>query len=669
MRTIALFLTGLLLFGGASRHANGQIINRFDWVQTLPAEPLAQTSDPDRNYYVLTKGNILIRFGTDGRERWRQTYANWPEINKIAVDAGGNLLIAGVFRGSLSIGDSTFVPPAEQRNFFLASLDAGGTVRWVSRVNPALNARSVADIRVDAGGRIYLLGTTATATLLLTMSPSGQLLRQQVAEIQGSTAPQPQALQVGSDASAYVLYNVFGRQFNETFLQKTDSVRTDWQLTISPLLGAGYTASGISLGLDRQTNAYALGSYSLLDRTSGQLLDQGQLLVKADSDGQPVWVKRGPFVRDSARATGLLADPSGTVLVRGQFDGTLIPNTFPAQYQPNDYMTLAQYSTAGVLRWKSRFDAPTGNDRLLQTERDRYGALLLTGSTTGSLPLGTLTATGTPDAPTYFLAKLQPAQLRPDSSIRAVCAGGSVALPGRYTGYFDSELTVLLSDSVGNFSRSTVIGRIPVATPGSYFAGPVVPPTVTLPTTITAGKNYRIRVVSSAPEYVGESIPVSVSAGPARPVVTQTGPDLVSSAGQGNQWFTDRKEAIPGATNQRFQPSQTGQYYVVSSVGGCSSLPSDLFTYLVTALDPNQPATFTIYPNPATDRVVIDWSAVSAGATARLLLYDMSGHLLHDVPRTGDSTELRLTDLAPGTYLLSAQADGQPVASRRLMIR
>jgi hypothetical protein len=375
-------------------------------------------------------------------------------------------------------------------------------------------------------------------------------------------------------------------------------------------------------------------------------------------------------VADSARATGLVTDPAGTVVAYGQYEGTFIPNTFPTQYGPNDYISLAQYAADGSLRWKTRFDAPTGNDKLRQTTRDAYGALLLTGSTTGPLPLGTLSVTGTATAPAYFLAKLQPARLRPDSSTRAVCAGGSVALPGRYTGYFESDLTILLSDSTGSFGRATVIGRVPVSSPGNYFAGPVVPPSVTVPPTARPGKNYRIRVVSSEPEYIGEAIGVSVGSGPARPVVSQAGDELVSSAAQGNQWFTDRKDPIPGAANVRLRPAQAGQYYVVTSAGGCTSLPSDLFTYVVTALDPapTNPTTFSVYPNPATDRVRIDWSGATATPMARLRLYSPAGHLLRDIARTGPVTELSLTGLPTGVYLLSAQTDGQPVAARRLVV-
>ncbi len=660
----------LLLVASMGQPVTGQAVNQFDWVKTLPAEPIHQISDASRSYYVLLKGNILISFAADGRERWRQAWPTWPDISKISVDGAGNLILAGIFQGTATLGDSTFQLPVNQQNFFVASLSPARVLRWIRRLSLETSARTVADLRTDAAGQTYLLGITATSSLLATVGPTGKLVRQRYINVSGSTSPQPQALQLTSDASAYILYNAFGRSFNEAYLQKSDSARTNWQLTVSPLLGTSYAASGRSLGLDRQTNAYFLGDYGFLDRTTGQTLDAGQILVKSDPDGQPLWVKKGPYVRDSSRATGLVTDPAGTVIAYGQYDGTLIPNTFPAQYQPNDYVSLAQYATDGALRWKARFDSPTGNDKLRQIDRDAYGALLLTGSTTGPLPLGSLTVTGTASTPAWFLAKLQPARLLPDSTTRAVCAGGSMALPGRYSGYFETDLTILLSDSTGSFGRATVIGRVPITNPGNYFSGPVVPPSVVLPTGLPTGKNYRIRVVSSSPEYIGESIPVSVGTGPAKPVISQNNDELVSSAAQGNQWFTDRKEAISGATNQRLRPGQAGQYYVVATVGSCSSLPSDLFTYVITALEPApaEPTLLTIYPNPATDRVLIDWSAVNASASARLLLYDLTGRLLRDIPRTGAVTELSLVGLSPGIYLVSAQADGQPVATRRLVI-
>ena len=59
-------------------------------------------------------------------------------------------------------------------------------------------------------------------------------------------------------------------------------------------------------------------------------------------------------------------------------------------------------------------------------------------------------------------------------------------------------------------------------------------------------------------------------------VFVQDGTTLVSSIERGNQWFKDGN-AIEGATEKTFTPTETGIYYVVQTNGACYSQPSDQF--------------------------------------------------------------------------------------------
>jgi hypothetical protein len=54
---------------------------------------------------------------------------------------------------------------------------------------------------------------------------------------------------------------------------------------------------------------------------------------------------------------------------------------------------------------------------------------------------------------------------------------------------------------------------------------------------------------------------------------------LVSDSPQGNQWY-DKDGLIKGAVSQQFVPADLGEYYVIVTLNGCSSAPSDLFNYM-----------------------------------------------------------------------------------------
>ena len=81
-------------------------------------------------------------------------------------------------------------------------------------------------------------------------------------------------------------------------------------------------------------------------------------------------------------------------------------------------------------------------------------------------------------------------------------------------------------------------------------------------------------------DYMCDSVYVlnlQINALPQAPIVTiQNDQTLVSSVERGNQWFKDGN-AIEGATEKTFTPTETGIYYVVQTNGACYSQPSDQF--------------------------------------------------------------------------------------------
>lgn len=95
------------------------------------------------------------------------------------------------------------------------------------------------------------------------------------------------------------------------------------------------------------------------------------------------------------------------------------------------------------------------------------------------------------------------------------------------------------------------------------------------------------------------SFSVEVTPVPDAAVVSQAGDTLSSSAPEGNQWYRDGVP-VEGATGTQFVMDQPGTYYVVVTINGNSSEPSNSITLLpVSISDFEVSHSFDVYPNPS----------------------------------------------------------------------
>jgi hypothetical protein len=67
-----------------------------------------------------------------------------------------------------------------------------------------------------------------------------------------------------------------------------------------------------------------------------------------------------------------------------------------------------------------------------------------------------------------------------------------------------------------------------------------------------------------------------------------------------------------------------------------------------------------IYPNPATEKITFVISGtVGTHGSASLQLYSLSGQLLQTQPLQSETTEISLSGLAKGAYILKVQVNGK----------
>ncbi len=81
-----------------------------------------------------------------------------------------------------------------------------------------------------------------------------------------------------------------------------------------------------------------------------------------------------------------------------------------------------------------------------------------------------------------------------------------------------------------------------------------------------------------------------------------------------------------------------------------------------------QPGDFSVYPNPVAGQGTMRVSLAAAATSARATLRNVLGQPVASRSFSGSSTELTMSGLAAGTYLLTVQADGQVPITRRVLV-
>jgi len=210
----------------------------------------------------------------------------------------------------------------------------------------------------------------------------------------------------------------------------------------------------------------------------------------------------------------------------------------------------------------------------------------------------------------------------------AICAGDS------------SVLTA--SSTSGTFAWSNNGVAIANATSKTYAA-------------LSAG-NYKI-VNTDSKGCASESsgFTVSVNPLPAKPVISWSGVQFATTAtGVNYQWLLNGT-AISGATSSTHKPLNTGDFKLrVTDPNGCINV-SDSFKLVVTAIGNlvTTPASniATVYPNPATNRVVLEFATLPT-INLNFQLVSPSGNVLSSTTGRNKVNIIDVRDIQSGTYFI-----------------
>lgn len=116
--------------------------------------------------------------------------------------------------------------------------------------------------------------------------------------------------------------------------------------------------------------------------------------------------------------------------------------------------------------------------------------------------------------------------------------------------------------------------------------------------------------------------------------------------------------AITNATNNTFSPTVSGEYAVVLMGAVCNDT-TDCIAVNVNDLSEHGTESTVIYPNPASDFIVI--KAPDANIGMAVALYNLHGGLLKTDELIAERTQINLPRLAAGMYFLQIGAERFPV--------
>jgi hypothetical protein len=121
---------------------------------------------------------------------------------------------------------------------------------------------------------------------------------------------------------------------------------------------------------------------------------------------------------------------------------------------------------------------------------------------------------------------------------------------------------------------------------------------------------------------------------------------------------------IPGEVNQSFSALASGNYAVVITVSGCvdtSACVNITSTELAKNTTENS---FSIYPNPSTQWIMVDMSAKMMLSAKSISIYNSIGKLVYSVKVTSGRTEINLGWLAEGMYIVEVETENGVSAKR-----
>lgn len=323
---------------------------------------------------------FLVKFDPSGKHVWSKQFGGVGVIGirSIAVDAGGNVAIAGY-------------SPSDAVDFGGGSVPPGAVVAKFTSDGKHVWSKSFGGVQCNS----IFTGTSAVGSIAFT--PQGDVIAVggfcgSVNFGDGSIAAQAPGYPDGfvvklrsSDGSSKTMDGGWAKVFGDSATQRATSVAVDG---VGNVLVAGNFNGSIDVGLGSMASA---GGSDIF-------------LIKFVAGGGPSWIRTFGDTKDDL-AQGLTIDKLGGPILTGTFAGTVDfggGGVKAMGMSANGF--VARYTTGKSFQWARTFgDSGLVND--LRVTVDGSNNIFVSGDFLGTVDLGTgsLTSVGARDV---FLAKL-----------------------------------------------------------------------------------------------------------------------------------------------------------------------------------------------------------------------------------------------------------------------
>ncbi|WP_437673478.1 hypothetical protein [Sorangium sp. So ce131] len=415
---------GLCAAGLRACDISGKSWEACDGQVTPAAETCGDDTDEDCDGFACSATLWAELFGD----------ANTQSATSAGVDAQGNLYIGGTFSGTIELGGETLVSIGTA-DVYVASFDPSGAHRWSARFGGS-GAETLNSLAVTPEGGVVLGGTfygsfmfgdkalssvNALDSFVATLDQDGT---PGWAHAIGDTADQTlRSIAVDAAGNIVIAGYFSGALFcsappapvcptsaggTDIFVRKYDPRGA---VLWTRIYGDNTNQFATGVAVDAEGNVLLTGRYNgTLSLGSRQVRNSGLgpnlFIAKLDSGGNSVWLSDYGDT-SSQQGTGIAAAPSGAVVVTGTYTGSL--NFGPAGTLPaNDVQTAFVVSLAsdGTPVW-ARWFAGDGAQESASIAVDAEDNVVVTGSAQGVVDLGSgpMPSGGGFDA---FITKLDP---------------------------------------------------------------------------------------------------------------------------------------------------------------------------------------------------------------------------------------------------------------------
>jgi len=161
--------------------------------------------------------------------------------------------------------------------------------------------------------------------------------------------------------------------------------------------------------------------------------------------------------------------------------------------------------------------------------------------------------------------------------------------------------------------------------------------------------NITVKGTNTCGNGATSTFAITVNNKPNTPVISLNGNVLHSDASLGNQW-NNQNGFINGATNQDYTVTSNGDYYVIVTLLGCSSEPSNTINAVLAGIEVvDNDRTIKVYPNPVSNELIIEITGNNEKLNFEILnaigQKVFKGNLF-------DKTVVQTTNFATGVYLI-----------------